>query len=129
MAITGVAGVRKRGGDVNNSSQMRTEGAIQSGGKSVCTHQPRHCEARSDVAIQAAVPFSGTAKQTESPFALPLAYCPRNDEFESERMSFAFTLAWQGIHFELHPNWNEESGLADSSRYNSSISAPPVSLP
>jgi hypothetical protein len=48
----------------------------------------RHCEARSDVAIQAAVQFSGRTKQTERSSGLPRACGPENDEVEGERIRF-----------------------------------------
>jgi hypothetical protein len=52
----------------------------------------RHCEARSAVAIQTAVQFSGTTKQAERPSGLPRACGPRNDELEGERIGFALVL-------------------------------------
>jgi hypothetical protein len=47
----------------------------------------RHCEERSDVAIQAAIPLPETLGQIESSSGLPRAYGPRNDE---NRVSWEF---------------------------------------
>jgi hypothetical protein len=48
---------------------------------------PRHCEARSDVAIQAAIQLPETLGQTERSFGLPRACGPRND---GNRVSWEF---------------------------------------
>jgi hypothetical protein len=54
---------------------------------------PRHCEARSAVAIQTAVQFPQTPRQHERPFGLPRACGPRNDETVGRHgiSSFALT--------------------------------------
>jgi hypothetical protein len=48
-------------------------------GKDVPDAPPRHCEERSDVAIQAAVQLPQTPRQPERSSGLPRAYGPRND--------------------------------------------------